>query len=108
MMFSCMRACISTCVSACVVVVVGMKGLGACFLSVVTVDCLVVDFWLVNGDIFELGGNFVVVVVEVETFEVVLEHGLRLDLWCSNRRGIYCDVIVMFEFVIGRKHVNCR
>ena len=46
--------------------------------------------------------------MEVETFEVVLEHGLRLDLWCSNGRGIYCDVIVMFESVIGRKHVNCR
>ena len=56
-----------------VVVVVGVmvvKGLGViCFekrLSVMEVECLCVGFGLVGVDIFDLGGNFIVEVVEIE------------------------------------------
>ena len=37
--------------------VMGLVCLGARFLSVVERECLGVDFWLLEGDIFELGGR---------------------------------------------------
>ena len=46
---------------------------------------------MVEGDMFEFGGSFVVVVlveVEVDKFELVVECVVRLLLWCSNGRGI--------------------
>ena len=63
-MFSCMRVGILVCVvvvAVLVVVVVLMQVmggvcLGACFLSLVEVEYLAVVFWLMEGDIFKLGG----------------------------------------------------
>ena len=37
--------------------VMGLVCLGARFLFVVEVECLGVAFWLLEGDIFELGGR---------------------------------------------------
>ena len=37
--------------------VMGLPCLGARFLSAVEVECLGVAFWLLEGDIFELGGR---------------------------------------------------
>ena len=61
---SCIRRDISVCVMVVVYVVVemlvrvmGLVCLGARFLSVVERECLGVDFWLLEGDIFELGGR---------------------------------------------------
>ena len=78
-MFSCMRVGIS--VSMVAVVLVGAVGVvcfGARFLSLGEVDCL----GGLEGEIFELGRDFVIVVVKVgmETFELVPACGLRLDL----------------------------
>ena len=36
--------------------VMGVVRLGACFLSLVEVECLAVVFWLMEGDIFDLRG----------------------------------------------------
>ena len=63
-MFSCMRVGILVCVvvvAVLVVVVVLMRVmrvvcLGVFFLSLVEVECLAVVFWLMERDIFELGG----------------------------------------------------
>ena len=75
-MFSCMRVSIS--VSVVAVVLVRMVCFEARFLSVGEVDCL----GGLEGEIFELGGDFVIVVVKVgmETFELVPGCGLKLDL----------------------------
>ena len=35
---------------------IGVVCLGACFLSLLEVECLALVFWLMEGDIFELGG----------------------------------------------------
>ena len=63
-MFSYMRVGILVCVvvvAVLIVVVVFMQLMGvvcleACFLSLLEVECLVLVFWLMEGDIFELGG----------------------------------------------------
>ena len=64
-MFSCMRVgilvCVVVVVAVLVVAVVLMRVmrvvcLGVCFLSLVEVECLAVVFWLMEDDIFELGG----------------------------------------------------
>ena len=41
-------------------------------------------------DSFLLGKDFVMVVVEVE---LVVRCVVNLVLWCSNRRGIFCNVL---------------
>ena len=61
-------------------IVVGVLGIGA----------VEVDFSGVI-DIFVLGGIFVVVVVEAE---LMVGCVLSLVLWCSNGRGIFCNVLV--------------
>ena len=91
-MFSCMRVGISVSVVAVVLVgAVGVICFGAHFLSEGEVDCL----GRLEGEIFELGGDFVIVVVKVgmETFELVPRCGLRLDLgfWMG---GVVYDVCV--------------
>ena len=62
-MFSCMRVGILVCVVVAVLVVavvlmrvMRVVCLGVCFLSLVEVECLAAAFWLMEGDIFELGG----------------------------------------------------
>ena len=63
-MFSCMRVGILVCVVVVAVLVVAVVlmrvmrvvCLGVCFLSLVEVECLAAAFWLMEGDIFELGG----------------------------------------------------
>ena len=57
-------------------------------LSVTEVECLGVGFGLVRGDIFDLGGDFVAVVVEmeVEDLELEVEAVARLVLGCLNGR----------------------
>ena len=95
-MFSCMRVGISVCVVAVVVLVVvvvlvrvkRVVFLGARFLSLVEVECLAVVFWLMEVDIFELGG-VLTVKAEVETFELVLRCSLELVLWFLDSRGIF-------------------
>ena len=42
-------------------------------MSVTEVECLGVSFGLVGGDIFDLGGDFVVVVVEMKVDDLELE-----------------------------------
>ena len=42
--------------------------------------CLVVSFGLVGGDIFDLGGIFVAVVVEIEVHHLELEVGVVVRL----------------------------
>ena len=89
-MLICMRAGISVCVVVMVLMIgVGVVCIGSFFLSVVEVDCLGVIFFLMEGDIFELGGVFEVVVleVEVENFEMVVGCVMRLVLWFLNWRG---------------------
>ena len=63
--------------------------LGACFLSVVEVGSLEVVLFIAKGDIFDLGGDFVVVLVEseVKNFGLVMGCVVRLVLCCSNGRG---------------------
>ena len=58
-------------------------------MSVVEVDSLGVVLFIAKGDIFDLGGDFVVVVVEseVKNFELVVGCVVRLVLWCSNGTG---------------------
>ena len=83
-MLTCMREEISVCVVVVVVltVVVGvgelMMVVGMVCFGEMEVDCSGVV------DTFVLGGDFVVLVVEVE---LVVECVLQLVLWCSNRRG---------------------
>ena len=50
--------------------------------------CLVVSFGLVGGDIIDLGGIFVAVVVEIEVHHLELEVGVvvRLVWGCLNGR----------------------
>ena len=89
-MLICMRAGISVCVVVMVLMIgVGVVCIESFFLSVVEVDCLGVIFFLMEGDIFELGGVFEVVVleVEVENFEMVVGCVMRLVLWFLNWRG---------------------
>ena len=85
-----------------VVVVVGVmavKGVGViCFekrcLSVMEVECLGVGFGLVGVDIFDLGGDFIVKVVEIETEDLKLEVGAVVRLvWDSLKRECtFCGV----------------
>ena len=85
-----------------VVVVVGVmavKGVGVicfekCCLSVMEVECLGVGFGLVGVDIFDLGGNFIVKVVEIETEDLKLEVGAVVRLvWDSLKRECtFCGV----------------
>lgn len=42
--------------------------------------CLGVSFGLVGGDIFDLGGIFVAVVVEIEVHDLELEEGVVVRL----------------------------
>ena len=63
-------------------------------------------FWLVGGDIFELGGGIVAVVVlldvEVQELELVVEcyeAGLRLFGWEDI-------ILVAFESDIGGHHIS--
>ena len=89
-MLICMRAGISVCVVVMVLMIgVGVVCIASFFLSVVEVDCLGVIFFLMEGDIFELGGVFEVVVleVEVENFEMVVGCVMRLVVWFLNWRG---------------------
>ena len=89
-MLICMRAGISVCVVVMVLMIgVGVVCIESFFLSVVEVDCLGVIFFLMEGDIFELGGVFEVVVleVEVENFEMVVGCVMRLVVWFLNWRG---------------------
>ena len=81
-----------------VVVVVGVmvvKGLGViCFekrcLSVMEVECLCVGFGLVGVDIFDLGGDFIVEVVEIEMEALKLEVGAVVRLvWDSLNERMY-------------------
>ena len=65
-------------------VVVLMIVVGVFYIGAVEVDCSGVV------EIFLLGWFFVVVVVEVE---LVVECVVRLVLWCSNGRGIFCDIL---------------
>ena len=95
-MFSCMRVGIPVCVVAVAVLVVvvvlvrvgGGGGGGGGGGSLVEVECLAVVFWLMEGDIFELGG-VLTVKAEVETFELVLRCSLELVLWFLDSRGIF-------------------
>ena len=70
------------------VVAVGVRSFEKRCLSVTEVECLEVDFGLVGGDIFDLGGDFVAVVVEMEVEELELEIGavVRLVWGCLNGR----------------------
>lgn len=50
----------------------------------VVVDCSGVVCFMMEGDIFELAGVFVVMVVEVELF---VRCVVNLVLWCLNEKG---------------------
>ena len=55
-------------------------------LSVMKGECLGGGFWLVGGGIFDFGGCFAVVVVEMEVYDLELEVGaiVRLVWVCVN------------------------
>ena len=62
---------------------------GKCLsVTEVELECLGVSFGLVGGDIFDLGGGFVAVVMEMEVDDLELEVGVvvRLVWGCLNGR----------------------
>ena len=71
-----------------VVVAVGIISFGKRSLLVKEVEYLRVGFGLVGGDIFNLYGDFVakVVEVEVEDLELVVKAAVRLVWDCLNGR----------------------
>ena len=113
-MFSSMREGIYVCVVMVVlIVVVGvvvlMVVVGVLGVVVLTVVVGVVVLMIVKGvlymgavevdssgmiEIFMLGRFFVVAVVEVE---LVVGCVVSLVLWCSNGRGIFCDVLAGYR-----------
>ena len=82
-------------ISVFVVVVLSMVVVGVLRLGEVEVDCSGKVCFMVEGDIFELGGVFVVVVVvvEVENFELVVDFVVILFMWCLNGRDISCNLL---------------
>ena len=56
--------------------------------SVMEVECLGVGFGLVGGDIFDLGGDFVAVVLEMEDLDLEVGAIVRL-LWDSLNGRMY-------------------
>ena len=57
-------------------------------LSMTEVECLEVDFRLVGGGIFDLGGDFMVVLVELdmEHLELGMKDAVRLVWGCLSWR----------------------
>ena len=82
-------------ISVFVVVVLSLMVVGVLRLGEVEVDCSGKVCFMVEGDIFELGGVFVVVVVvvEVENFELVVDFVVILFMWCLNGRDISCNLL---------------
>lgn len=82
-------------ISVFVVVVLSMVVVGVLRLGEVEVDCSGKVCFMVEGDIFELGGVFVVVVVVVEgeNFELVVDFVVILFMWCLNGRDISCNLL---------------
>ena len=90
-------------ISVFVVVVLSMVVVGVVVLMVVRVlrlgevevDCSGKVCFMVEGDIFELGGVFVVVVVVVEgeNFELVVDFVVILFMWCLNGWDISCNLL---------------
>lgn len=79
-----------------VVGVVVLMVVGVLRLGEVEVDCSGKVCFMVEGDIFELGGVFVVVVVVVvegENFELVVDFVVILFMWCLNGRDISCNLL---------------
>ena len=71
-----------------VVAVRVMSSFEKCCLSVMEVKCLGIGFGLMEGNIFDLAGNFVAVVVEMEVddLELEVEVVVRLAWSCLNGR----------------------
>ena len=77
-------------VGATVVVVARVICFEKRYLSVMGVECLGMGFGLVGGDIFDLGGNFVVMVVEIEVEDLELEVGaVARRVWDSLNERMY-------------------
>lgn len=78
-----------------VVGVVVLMVVGVLRLGEVEVDCSGKVCFMVEGDIFKLGGVFVVVVVVVEgeNFELVVDFVVILFMWCLNGRDISCNLL---------------
>ena len=78
-------------------------------LSVMVMECLGVGFWLVGGGIFNLGRDFVALVVEVDVEDLELVDG---ESCCEASPGLFEweDVfLVTFESnACGRENIQCR
>ena len=77
-----------------------------CF-SVMKGECLGGGFWLVGGGIFDFGGCFAVVVVEMEVYDLELEVGAIVRLvWICVNGELGAVLFVVFDLnVFGRENV---
>ena len=79
-------------------------------LTEVEVECLAMNFGLVGGDTFDLGGGFVAVVVEMEVDGLELEVGtvVRLVRGCLNGRLYFLWCLSRMSLQVKMPNVGGR